>query len=133
MVDSTQVVNEVAHPVVDFLNSGFGVLIIGTIFTLIGFFIRKLWTSISILDDKVLLLEHDRKDQDATRQSIKGLGERLGDTEKQIELALYKHNQLEAILLEIRADKKESNQIISDLYQILNEMKLDIAVLKARP
>lgn len=133
MIDSTQVANEVAHPIADFLNSGFGVLIIGTIFTLIGFFIRKLWTSISILDDKVLLLEHDRKEQDATRQSIKGLGERLGDTEKQIELALYKHNQLEAILLEIRADKKESNQIIGDLYQILNEMKTDIAVLKARP
>lgn len=133
MVDSTQVVNEMAHPISDFLNSGFGVLLIGTIFTIIGFFIRKLWTSIATLDDKVLILEHDRKEQDLTRQSIKGMGERLGDNEKQIELALYKHNQLEAILLEIRSDKKESNQIIADLYHTLNEIKTDIAVLKARP
>lgn len=114
----------------EFMNSGFGLLIIGTAFTIIGGFIGKIWSSISSLDDKVLILQYQTENHEATKDSIAGIGKRVGDTEADIKLSAQRMEQYELMISETREDRKTHNQFVAEIYNLLNKMQIDIGVLK---
>jgi hypothetical protein len=114
----------------EFSNSGLGVLVIGSAFGVLGFFVRKLWASIELLDNKVLKLEFESANHETTKHSIAGIGKRVGEAEADIKMATQRMEQYEGILSEIREDRKTHNQIVADIYGLLNKMQVDIGILK---
>lgn len=66
------------------------------------------------------------------RESIAALGKRLGDVEQSHAVNESKYEALMDVIKDMRESEKATAGVISDIYSMMNEIKVEMAKLSAR-
>lgn len=139
MVDSTtQVINTVTSAS-DIVNSPIFIAIITAFFSIVGWLLNTLFSKIKEIDvrldvnkDKVQALEFNSAEIVNIKDSIAGIGKRVGDVESQSLLHSSNYNQMSDMIKEMRSDAKEMAQMMADMMSKLNDISVKVAILTER-
>ena len=119
-----------------FLNSGFGLLILSTIFTIIGVVIKLIYNYLhkldkknEDLDKKTSELEFQIRDIQNVKGSISNIGQRTGNLESDFKVLESNQQTIMDHLTDLKSDKKESGQLMSEMMNSINSLKTSIAVI----
>jgi len=115
-----------------FLNSGFGLLVISTVFSVFGLFIKLIYNTLSKHSEKITDLEYKSKEIDSVKTSISGIGVRVGGVESGVRVVESQQSAILEHLNDLKTDRKESNAVLADILSSINSLRVDVEVIKSR-
>jgi hypothetical protein len=94
--------------------------------------LKQVYTSQKNTDHRLTALEVVMNDVAGLKQSVSSIGQRVGNLESFDQVIENNHKQLVAAMEELKSDRKELAAMMADIFNSVNTIKTDVAVMKER-